>query len=269
LALGALALVALSACSAPDEDPPTAPAVVEMAHLHSIQLSPGGDAIFIATHNGLFQLALDGSGPPQPMPVVAFDAMGFTVISDKATLLASGHAPSGSNLGLMRSVSGGSTWETLPSTAGRDFHVVTASESSIFAIDSESGDLWASLDSGSTWSQEAAVEAADLAVVGPTLYATTAEGLQESSDGGATFTLSPDAPLLLYVDNDATRGEATGIQADGAVWTIANNRWAQAGTFAGIPLGFAIDPDGELIVASASGIFISKDAVTWRPLWKP
>jgi hypothetical protein len=66
--LVAVGAVLLATGSAREEEPPVAGApsgATSGGHVHGLGLAPAGDGLLIATHNGLYRAAGDGSAPVQ------------------------------------------------------------------------------------------------------------------------------------------------------------------------------------------------------------
>lgn len=164
-------LVILTGCGAA-EAPESGPPVIE--HVHAVAEAPTGDALLIATHNGVFTVHADGA-LAGPVGGHDFDAMGFTVAG--RTLFASGHpGPSTSpdlgegNLGIIRSDDGGQTWAPVAFTGVEDFHVLTAGpDGTLYGIGSSGPELLTSVDEGVTWSRGLQLDAVDIAPGGETV----------------------------------------------------------------------------------------------------
>ncbi|HYN00342.1 MAG TPA: sialidase family protein, partial [Aestuariivirgaceae bacterium] len=176
--------------------------VTAHTHIHGLAVERNSGAnLLVATHHGLFRV--DDKGSARLISPVQ-DFMGFSPHpQDASVLFASGHPPSGGNLGYIRSDDGGVSWRQVsPGADGdtADFHQMTValSEPNI-VFGSYRGRLQASSDGG-----------ANFAVVGPSpdglialtsrsfteLYAATEFGLLESADGGKSWrTLIKDAPI--------------------------------------------------------------------------
>lgn len=172
-------------------------------HVHGLGLTPSGDGVLIAAHNGLFRAPVGGGAPVQ-VSAEQQDFMGFTVASPER-LLASGHPAPGQNLpaalGLIESRDGGRTWQSVSLLGEVDFHVLRAAGERVYGFDGASGRLLASADGGRTW-QERPLPAPifDLAIAPgdpQRLIAATEAGLVASRDGGRTWRLAGDAVGLL------------------------------------------------------------------------
>ena len=77
----------------------TVSALAKETHFHGIAVDPADSSrVYLATHNGLYVVAPDGSA--DAISDAADDFMGFTAHpTDPATLFASGHPASGGNTG--------------------------------------------------------------------------------------------------------------------------------------------------------------------------
>ncbi len=253
-----LVVAALAACGG--GDPPDS-SNAEVSHVHGLGVLPGEDRVLIATHEGLVSFADDELAP---VGDVRSDLMGFTMGAGR--LYASGHPAMGedgpSALGLITSTDGGGSWESLSLSGEADFHALDAAGDQIVGYDGASGSLLRSDDEGATWSSlplEAPV--ADLAVFDDgRVVATTEAGLQLSADGGRTFDLLEDAPLLLLVD--ATEdGGLVGVDPDGAVHASGDLRaWESGGTVGSAPRAMTTGPADEVWVATDQALWRSDDS---------
>lgn len=266
-----VAIVVVVAAGGGDRSDVTAgePAAVSLADVHGIGVNPADDALYIATHGGLFRsqpgerTALRVRGREQ-------DLMGFTVAAPDR-FFASGHPGPGqggpTSLGLLESRDRGRTWRPV-SLAGSDLHLLRAVGAGVYAFD---GELRASRDGGRTWLArttpdgliDIAIDPAD----GDRLLASTESGVQASRDGARTWQKTAlNRPVLLAW---ARPGRPAAVGGDGAVQTSADGglTWKSAGTAEGQPAAFAADREGALYVARADGaVDWSSDAGrTWRP----
>lgn len=241
-----------TATSAPAPDTPTS-----LGHVHGI-VDLGGSTVLLGTHAGLYTLT-DAGDISGPLGGADFDAMGLTADGD--VLYASGHPGPNTpaelgehNLGLIRSTAAGTTWEPVAFTGQEDFHVLTAGEGAIHGIGSSSIAIRTSTDGGTTWIDGAELPAADLTVTTDgTLYAATRQGLQESRDAGATFTLIPDAPLLYLVEADFTGG-LVGVDTDGILWRLTGTgSWDSVGAATGTVQALG-NADGAVVLVDDRGI---------------
>lgn len=240
----ALPLLACGAAGspAPDTPDPADPAdtagaqagALPSSHVHGVAVNPADDAVYLATHEGLFRM---GATPERVGPVI--DLMGFTVAGPDH-FYASGHPGNGVQMpqpvGLIESRDAGRTWTTLSRGGESDFHTLTASEAGVVGFD---GALRASRD-GRSWttsnpplSPHALASSPD----GRVVLATTPEGLIRSPDAGVTWQPVDGAPLLLLVDWANAPAVAAGVTPDGqvAVSTDAGATWEPRGGVGGVP----------------------------------
>ena len=192
-----LGVVFLATGSGGDEDASVAGAPSSGAasggHVHGLALVPGGDGVFIATHNGLFRTAGDGGAPVQ-VSAEAQDFMGFSVATSER-LVASGHPAAGQDLpgavGLIESRDGGRTWQPVSLLGEADFHVLRAAGERVYGFDGASGRFLASTDGGRTWQErELPAPMFDLAIAPDDpqrLLAATDQGRFASNDAGRSW----------------------------------------------------------------------------------
>ncbi|MCZ2839773.1 F510_1955 family glycosylhydrolase [Modestobacter sp. VKM Ac-2985] len=245
--------------------PPTpATSSAAISHVHGVGIDPAGDALFLATHEGLFEVT-DGGAAALVSPVM--DLMGFT-IAGPDRLLASGHPGLHADLpepmGLIESTDAGRTWSPVSRQGRSDFHALTASAAGVLGYD---GTLVRSSD-GTTWEEVAIPAEPHTLTASPTgerVLATTAEGLLRSTDGGGTWTLVEGAPLLQVVDWAETDGEVAGVAPSGVVWTSTDGgvTWRQGARLGSAPQALALAGIGDgvtrLVVATAEALVESDD----------
>lgn len=197
-ALIAVVLVGLVAgCAGDDGEDADAPIRVGdpgPQHVHGLGLNPADDALFIATHSGLFR-----AGPGERRATRVGDrfqdTMGFTVVGPDR-FLGSGH-PDGRDglppfLGLIRSVDAGRSWKPVSLLGARDFHVLEAAGRRVYGFgsdfESRRQGLLGSEDHGRTWTALPAPEPLISLALAPRdprrLIASGEQGLHSSEDGG-------------------------------------------------------------------------------------
>ena len=269
--LPAVAVTAvLTACASGDAEP-AASTALPSDHVHAVAVNPGDDHVYLATHEGLFDLG--GARPERVGPVI--DLMGFTVAGPDH-FYASGHPGPGTDLpqpvGLLESTDGGLTWTPLSRGGESDFHALTASTSGVAGFD---GAVRTSAD-GVTWGAPPPPPAApfDLAASpgGAALLATTEEGLLRSDDVGATWSAVEGTPLLLLVEWADTQ-TAVGVTPEGAIVVSDDGAktWEQVGDIGTSPqaLGVQRAASGDLrvLVVTGSAVLESLDGgTTFTPL---
>ena len=217
-------------------------------HVHGVAFNPADDKVYLATHDGLYRY--DEDGPVRVGPVI--DLMGFTAAGPDH-FYSSGHPGPGVDManpvGLIESTDAGQTWSTLSREGQSDFHTLTRSPAGVVGYD---GTAVLSTTDGQSWTTlEPPVATFALAASpdGTTLLATSQSGPARSTDGGTTWTLAPDAPLLqlAYFADDQS---VVGVAPDGAVFlsTDAGATWEPRGTVEQAPQAVTAraHTDGEL-----------------------
>lgn len=164
-------------------------------HIHGIAASGGDDPgrLYLATHHGLYLVSPDGTA--EKISTTSDDLMGFAAHPTSADVFyASGHPPSGGNLGVIRSEDGGRTWSQLARGVDGpvDFHAMDISKADPAVIYGTHGGLQVSRDGGKTWALQGPLPAqtfdlAASAVDVDTVYAATRGGLMRSLDAGETW----------------------------------------------------------------------------------
>jgi hypothetical protein len=275
-ALAAGLMLTLQACTAAPApvpggpSPPMGPSPLPSSHVHGLTVDGDTGQVLLATHEGLF----DVTKQPATKIGTSNDLMGFTAGQDQGIYYASGHPGPGSDLpnplGLLRSTDGGKTWEKLSREGESDFHALTTAKSGIVAFDgklrtSADGKSWKTVDIPFVPAALAGHPASD------TLLATTRDGLQRSTDGGATWSLNSAAPVIQFAAF-ASPGEAVGVEPDGTVHTSsdAGETWTRQGGIEGEVHAIATvkGADGKpwIWAATSDGIVVSTDGgTTFRP----
>jgi len=269
----ALLALVLAGCSAPantdsSRDHGTAGAApgqgLPSEHVHGVAFNAADDKVYLATHDGLFRY--DQSGPVRVGPVI--DLMGFTAAGPNH-FYSSGHPGPGVKManpvGLIESTDAGQTWSTLSREGQSDFHTLTASQAGVVGYD---GTAVLSTADGQSWTTlEPPVDTFALAVSpdGSTLLATSQAGPALSPDGGATWSVDPQAPLLQLAFFSDDRS-VVGVAPDGSVFlsTDGGATWDQRGTVGHAPQAVTAraQPNGELeiLVVIESALLRSTDS---------
>lgn len=232
------------------------------SHVHAIERDSASGLVHVATHDGL--VTYGASGPGRKVGP-SIDLMGFAT-AEPGRLLASGHPGVGSDLpqpvGLIESTDGGRSWKVLSRGGESDFHALTWSSAGVLGFD---GTLRHSTD-GSTW-RDLPLSAQAMSVAsspnGTTLVVSTVVGLQRSTDGGRTWAVVADAPVMLL---DWAEGDVVaGVNAAGVVHLSddAGRTWRASGAPAlGVPQAIGTgrhDGAVELFVVTHDGIMRSTD----------
>lgn len=201
--------------------------------------------------------------------------MGFTITGPR-TFLASGHpsptdpAATSPHLGLIRSTDTGHTWTTVSAAGEADFHSLQQAGPTLYGLDSQTSQIWASTDAGATWERRARISAGDLAAHAETpqeVWATSRDGLLHSTDSGATFQPVPGTPALAAVELP-TPGQLIALTTDGKVLSGGDGTsWKERGRLPGGVQGAvltAAGPDHLLAADSNDAVHESKDGGrTW------
>ena len=211
-------------------------------HIHGLGIEPADRIIlYIATHGDFYQ-SHDGS-PPFKVDIVRADYMAFNAPpSAGIPLYASGHPSTGGNTGLIRSMDGGQSWESVAKVLEPpvDFHAMAVSKSDpsvIIGFDSGGRGLFKTVDSGKTW-----------------------ETLQYP-DYISALAISPNDSQIVF----AGTGKGIFQSNDGA------KSWIQLDEYKGITiLAMSFDENGVLYASNQFGLSRSSDlGETWEKINKP
>lgn len=225
-----IALLVAACSSDPVGRPPDAPAPsADGGHVTTVLLAdpiehahglvvPGDGTVLVGTHTGVVTVGRDGS--TARVGTVDDDLMGMTGVPGTSRLISSGHPGPGSDmpdpLGLMSSSDGGLSWVSQSLAGEIDFHALATDGELIAGFDGVRG-IRLSHDGGKTWTDGAVIAAAALAMTPAAMWATTEDGLQRSTDGGQTFSVVPDAPVLRILAAGAD-GSLWGVDLEGYAW---------------------------------------------------
>ncbi len=182
-------------------------------HVHGLGVNPADQALFIATHTGLYRVRKTETKAVR-VGDSRQDTMGFT-IAGPDRFLGSGHPDLRDDLppllGLIESRDEGRTWTSVSLAGETDFHVLRAVGERIYGYDATSDRLLVSSDGGRTW--EELDRPAPLLDLAPSprderhLVAAAGElgqGLYESRDGGRSWSyVSRAVGLLAWPRADA------------------------------------------------------------------
>ena len=249
-----------------------------VAHVHGLEMDPGDEELYAATHTGLFRIPRQGRA--ERVGGSYQDTMGFT-IAGPDRFLGSGHpdVPSMRRgqpplLGLIESTDAGETWEQLSLSGEADFHSMAFAHGRVYGWNSTAGSFMVSNDL-STWETRSSVDLLGFAV-DPTdaehIVGTGPNGLFESTDGGRTWEPA-DGPGLVVLSWDPDMG-LWGVEPDGTVHRRATEgpTWQPAGPLPGEPEAL-LARDGVLYAAArdgqGTGIYRSGDeGATWRLVYR-
>lgn len=266
LGLAMFVLLAASACSSDEESTPNdasgSAQSPQMEHIHGIGVDPSSGAVYAGTHYGLFRIE-DGAAARVTDRVQ--DYMGFTVAGPD-NFLASGHPGEGqgghSAVGLIESTDAGESWQDLSLGGEADFHALEYRHDRVYGLNSMTGQLLVS-DDKESWQELSREPIADFAVSPDDeniLIATTEQGLKQSKDGGSTFEVVPEAPVMVFV-GWADDGTLAGVTPDGVIYSAdsPDAGWTERGNVGGQPEALTVH-SAEGIYAAANGtVLLSTD----------
>jgi hypothetical protein len=281
---GAIAAVTtallLLGCGKAEDEPstPATPSDPGVIHIHGLGRNPADDALFIATHTGLFRLDSNDRSPERVAGLYQ-DTMGFTVVGPDH-FLGSGHPGSIEDdppfLGLIESRNAGNRWRPISLRGDVDFHVLEAQEDTVYGFGSDwetrEARFLRSDDAGRTWTRLAPPEGLlGLAIDPQDPRVTVALGGQRawlSRDGGATWRPLPIPGGL--VTWTAELG-LIAVDLEGIVRSASEPtaEWSEVGRLPGPPA--ALEGVGEELLAATheSQVMSSRDrGKTWRDLMK-
>jgi hypothetical protein len=231
-------------------------------HVHALGVNPADESLFIATHTGLYRV---GKEDEQARRVSDRhqDTMGFTIVGPNR-FLASGHPDLRDDLpphlGLIESIDGGKSWESISLLGEADFHVLRFVGRRVYGYDSSNDRLLVSADRGQTWDEldkpgpivDLGVSALDPSRIVLSSLGGAEEGLYESRDAGGTWERIDERIGLLAWPATDRMYLVTGA---GEVLVSGNggHELRRRGKIGGEPAAFVAEDGGELFVALHDG----------------
>jgi hypothetical protein len=244
-----------------------------LTHVHGLGVNPADGWLFVATHDGLYQLPSTG-GVPRLAGTSRQDTMGFTVVGPNR-FLASGHPGPGEegprHLGLLESVDAGATWTAVSLSGQADFHTLRFRHSTVYGYNSASGQLMASTDR-ITWQVRATMPVSDFDVHPADLnilLATTPTGLQRSQDGGRTWNAAAAPSLRMVTWENPDRLWAVTTTGDVVRSADGGIHWLPAGSLAGQVTALAAHEGILYASVHDRGLYRSGDGgITWNQIYR-
>ena len=238
--------VGISASMTGSKAPPTLEnsRTVSWIHVHGLGVDASDSSIlYIATH-GDFYKSVDG-GTPVKVDKQRADYMAFNAPqAEGVPLYSSGHPSTGGNTGLIKSIDGGQTWQTVATVLDPpvDFHAMAVSKSDpniIIGFDSGGRGLFKTTDAGKTWDK-----------------------FDYPGQYVSALAVSPDDPLMIFVGT-----------SDGAYQSVDGAAsWKQLDQYKGIGvMALAFDAEGNIYASTEEfGLGKSSDlGKTWESINRP
>jgi hypothetical protein len=128
-------------------------------HVHGLGVNPADNALFIATHTGLYRVD-EGERKAERVADRFQDTMGFTIVGPNR-FLGSGHPDVQEaqqrnlppRLGLIESTDEGRSWESISLVGEADFHVLRFAGERVYGYDASNDRLLVSGDRGRSWEE--------------------------------------------------------------------------------------------------------------------
>jgi hypothetical protein len=233
-------------------------------HVHGLGVNPADNALFIATHTGLFRVE-QGDRRAERVGERYQDTMGFTIIGPNR-FLGSGHPDIKearaknlpSLLGLIESTDSGESWQPISLSGEADFHVLRFAGERVYGYDASNDRLLVSGDRGRSWQElekpgplvDLAVDPLDDLRIVVASAGGLEEGLFESRDGGKSWKRVSEAVGLL-----AWPGRLYLIAGGGQVFASRDSgrRLEHQGEIGGQPAAVVAEGPSELYVALHDG----------------
>ena len=277
IAAAATALLLLGCGDADDQ--PSAPVTASdpgVIHIHGLGRNPADDALFIATHTGLFRMSPSDQSP-QRVANIYQDTMGFTVVG-RDHFLGSGHPGSTENdppfLGLIESRNGFQKWRPISLRGDVDFHVLEAQGKTVYGFGSDwktrEPRFLRSDNRGRTWTRLSPPEGLlGLAIDPEDPRVSVALGEQRgwvSRDGGASWRPLPTPGGIVTWTKELG---LVAVDLGGVIRTASEptGEWNEVGRIPGTPAALEAVGDELLAATHESQVLSSLDGgKTWSDL---
>lgn len=245
-------------------------------HVHGLGVNPADEALYIATHTGLYRIP-EGDSEASRVGDNYQDTMGFTVVGPDQ-FLGSGHPDARTDLppflGLIESDDAGEKWKSISLLGRADFHVLEAADERVYGFGtdfkSRREQFLVSDDGGRKWHGREMPESLLSLAISPddpdqivvsgrhSLFASEDAGKSwQSIDGEPGLLAWPEAGSLYLLDVNGTISVSEGTRSD----------WRGVGSLGEPPAAFegGEKPD-ELYAALHDGRIVQSDdgGQTWE-----
>jgi photosystem II stability/assembly factor-like uncharacterized protein len=165
-----------------------------ISHVHGLAVDLANpQRLLVATHHGL--MAIEPSLDVTPVSAEKSDFMGFVAHpGDPNVFYASGHPPSGGNMGVLKSTDGGRSFTKISDGAEGpvDFHAMALSRANSAIMYGAYRSFQRSEDGGKSWKPVGASPTGLIAIAAGAkdadrIFAATEEGISLSLDGGKSW----------------------------------------------------------------------------------
>ena len=230
-----------------------------VSHIHHVKVVE--NKVLVLTHEGLYELV--GKNDMKLVGKDKLDVMGFTTLGK--ALFASGHPSQGSKMpnpiGLVKSLDGGSTWKAVSLVGKVDFHFLEGARSDLYGVDSQTGNLIYSADSGKTWSTLGSNTFTDIAVSPDTSGVAIAINNSELLLTENAFKSTTKIKNGLKFTQVEWRNSGLYGLSGSALFKSMNSgkTWTKLSTFKGVP-GILSASDQMMLVTMGSDIYTSSNA---------
>lgn len=243
-------------------------------HVHGLGVNPADQALFVATHTGLFRAAKNERRAERVAGRYQ-DTMAFTVVGPNR-FMGSGHPDGRENLppflGLIETRDAGQSWKAISLQGKADFHLLEVAGRRVYGFGSDFQTrrprFMASTDGGKSWQDREFPEVLVSLAVDPSnanrLVVSGESGLHVSRDAGASWRgLRAPSGLLAWPRRDRLY-----MLEDNGVVSVSRDggrSWQAVGSVGGSASAFDSAPDGALLAARHDGTIVQSgnEGATW------
>lgn len=235
-------------------------------HIHSLDVNPANDRLYVATHNGVF---VHGKNSFERVGKGTQDTMSFTIAGPDRFLISGHPAPDSAgpaHLGLTESKDAGRSWQPLSLEGEADFHALEVAGDRVYGVDSQTGLLKVTAD-GKQWRDLGQLPAVDVAADPDDperLLLTDGRGSLVELEASGRPRLVESAPRLVLLDW-VTADLLVGVGPDGTVHRSQDGgeSWQETGSLPDPPHALTAS-ETRWYAATESQILASTDAgKTW------